>query len=246
MDSGKEICDALTSFYGLIISIPYLDCFTLATPLEEGWRISNTAGKDGSVIDLLRHIPYLRRIGPSSALLPIYPGTISIYYPEDSEGWRQEEEYPLPSHCVYLACREDSQGTDLILDASNGAVTEFARGNELVPYEEYQALPESERWRAHPTAPLTELLGRWTRMYKELKLLVSPNPIKQPLAVRFYTRSDEFNNADVDYEDGSELDREQGEAARREREHVEVRKIPARSCILDCLNHRAPRKIILY
>ncbi|TGJ83731.1 hypothetical protein E0Z10_g5021 [Xylaria hypoxylon] len=220
MDNHGEIRDALTSFYELIISIPCLDGFTIATPPQEGWwSIDNTAGKDDGVIDLLRHIPYLHV--SSAHLLAIYPGTIPIYYPEPDEGWRRDEDYPLPSHCVYLARREDSLGTDLILDTGNGAVTEFARDNESMPYEEYQALPELERWRAHPTTPLAELLDKWTRMYKGLKLMVSPNPIKGPVAVRFYVQPETAGNADVDYEGGSELDRGQRDAAGRERQHAE-------------------------
>ncbi|KAK5630361.1 hypothetical protein RRF57_006076 [Xylaria bambusicola] len=150
---------------------------------------------------------------------------IPICYPDDGEGWHQDQEYPLLSHCVYLAYHEDSLGTDLILDVSNGAATEFTINNEVVPNEEYEAVPESERWRAHPTTPLTELVYKWTRMYKELELLVSPNPVKWPAAVRFYRGPREENSdSEVDYEGGSELDRGQRDAARRKKEFANVRK----------------------
>ncbi|KAI1734036.1 hypothetical protein F4680DRAFT_454317 [Xylaria scruposa] len=224
MDLRRELHDALHSFYGLIISVPCLDDFTIATPPDEGWSISNPTGKDDNVIDLLRYVPYLRRVHPSStSQLPIYPGMIPICYPDDDEGWiRDKTWYSLPSHCVYLAHRDDSKGTDLILDASNGTVTEFGLYNSMVPHEEYETLPEAERWRAHPTTPLTELLDKWTRMYRQLSLLVTPNPVKCPTAVRFYIRSeDEANDATVDYEGGSESDREQRDEARHRRDYTE-------------------------
>jgi hypothetical protein len=240
MDSHREIVNALASFYELIVTIPCLDAYTIASPPEEGWRIGNGAGKDDRVVELLRCIPYLRQIKrPSTQVLPIYPGVVPICYIDDDEGWRQERDYALPSHCVYLARREDSQGTDLILDAHTGAVTEFAVANELVPYDEYELLPESEKWRAHPTMPLTELLGKWARIYRELSLLVSPNPIGQPVAVRFHVRREEAINADVVYEGGSELDREQKDAARHEWEHAQVRTMPLLvTTFFECLMKR--------
>ncbi|KAJ3578483.1 hypothetical protein NPX13_g2084 [Xylaria arbuscula] len=194
-------------------------------PPDEGWSIDNPMGKDDIVIDILRHIPYLRRIHPSStSLLPIYPGVIPINYLDD--GWEAERThfYPLPSHCVYLAHRDDSQGTDLILDATSGAVTEWSwNGRITLSYEEYEMLPEAERWRAHPTASLKQLLDRWARMYKELKLLVSPNPIKRPCAVNFhfYESFTKASNITTDDEVTGELRREENDTFRRQREMAE-------------------------
>lgn len=250
MDFHRQLSDALTSFYELIISIPCLEDFTIATPPEEGWSVGNPMGKDDSVIDLLRHIPYLRRVHPSSvSLLPIYPGVIPIDYPE--EGWDPERMhfYPLPSHCVYLAQRDDSQGTDLILDASSGAVTEFSSNNRItVPYEEYEMLPEAERWRVHPTSPLPELLDRWAQMYRQLNLLVSPNPIKRPCAVnfRFHEKPTVTNVTAMENEVSSEPDRELSDAIRRQRELAEVRTMSCPwlfSCFVCRLKKRALWKV---
>ncbi|KAI8946202.1 hypothetical protein F4801DRAFT_77634 [Xylaria longipes] len=220
MYSRDEICNAVLKFYRQILRHPYLDDDTLTIPPPQGWSsINNTAGKDETVIDLLRHLPYLSRNSPSSGQLLIYPGTIPICY-QGREEQHREQEYPLPPHCVYLARREDYLGRDLILDTSNGAVTEFASDNTSVPYDEYEALPDAEKWRVHRTVPLTELLDVWTRMYEELRCMVAPNPIGQPVTGRFYSRSDDTTHGDVDYEGGSELDREQGNTMRREREHA--------------------------
>lgn len=222
MYSRDEICDAVSKFYHQILCHPYLDDNALIIPPPQGWSsINNAAGKDETVIDLLRHLPYLSRNSSSSGQLLIYPGVISICY-QGREQQHREPEYPLPAHCIYLARREDYLGRDLILDTRNGAVTEFASDTVLVPYDEYEALPEAEKWHAHRTVPLTELLDAWTRKYDELGFVVVPNPIGQPVTGKFYNRSDDTSYGNVDYEGGNELDREQGNTIRREREHVAV------------------------
>ncbi|KAI0798291.1 hypothetical protein GGR55DRAFT_684788 [Xylaria sp. FL0064] len=220
MYSRAEICSEILEFYSHIIRHPYLDDDALIIPPAEGWStIYNTAGKDATVVDLLRHLPYLHRSSPSTGQLLIYPGTIPICH-RDSEAPYQEQMYPLPAHCVYLARRADYLGRDLILDTSNGTVTEFSYDNPLLPEDEYEMLPEAERWRAHPTVPIPELLCKWTRMYEELDWMVVPNPIGQPETGRFYKRPDDADFNNVDYEGGSELDMAQGEARRRKQEHA--------------------------
>ncbi|KAI1748615.1 hypothetical protein F4782DRAFT_516771 [Xylaria castorea] len=220
MYSRDEIYNKILRFYRQIIRHPYLDDDTLIIPPPQGWSsINNTAGKDETVVDLLRHLPYLRPNNPLSGHLLIYPGTIPICY-LDGEGQYQEDIYPLPAPCVYLARRADYLGRDLILDTSNGAVTEFSSDNITIPYDEYEMLPGAERWRAHRTLPLAELLDEWTRMYEGLEWMVVPNTIARPEMGRFYSRSDDTSLDDVNFEGGSELDREQGNAIRREREHA--------------------------
>ncbi|KAI1741598.1 hypothetical protein F4680DRAFT_415955 [Xylaria scruposa] len=223
MYSRDEICNSVLRFYRQILRHPYLDDDDiLIIPPPEGWRsVNKTAGKDETVVDLLRHLPYLHPKNPLPGYLLIFPGTVPICY-LDSEGWSQEDMYPLPAHCVYLARRADYLGRDLILDTSNGAVTEFASGNITSSYDEYELLPEVERWHAHRTLPLAELLDEWSRMYEELVWMFVPNPIARPDMVRFYNRSDNPGLDDVDFEGGSELDRELGKTIKREREHAAV------------------------
>ncbi|KAI1109679.1 hypothetical protein F5Y14DRAFT_394239 [Nemania sp. NC0429] len=220
MYARDEICDAVLKFYRHLLRHPYLGDDALIVPSPQGWSsIDNAAGKDETVVDLLRHLPYLTRNSASSGELLIYPGTSPICY-QGREEQQREREYPLPSHCVYLARREDYLGRDLILDTRNGAVTEFASDNVSVSQDEYEALPEAEKWRAHRTVPLTELLEAWTRTYEELGFMVAPNPIGRPATGRFYSRSDDAARAHVNYEGGSELDREQEDTMRREQEHA--------------------------
>ncbi|KAI0192117.1 hypothetical protein EV127DRAFT_427474 [Xylaria flabelliformis] len=221
MYSRDEICNSILRFYRQMLRHPYLDDDDiLIVPPPEGWRyVNKTVGKDETVVDLLHHLPYLRPKNPLPGYLLIFPGTVPICYLDD-EGWNQEDMYPLPAHCVYLARRADYLGRDLVLDTSNGAVTEFASDNITIPYDEYEMLPEAERWRAHQTLPLAELLDKWSRMYEELVWMFVPNPIERPDMVRFYNRSDNPGLDDVDFEGGSEFDRELGKTIRREREYA--------------------------
>ncbi|KAI0869833.1 hypothetical protein GGS24DRAFT_137694 [Hypoxylon argillaceum] len=225
MYSRDEICSKIQQFYRQIIRLPYLndDDGTLIIPPPEGWSsINTTAGKTEIAVDLLRHLPYLRpnptNPFPAGHLL-IYPGTVQICY-LDSDSEYQEDLYPLPAHCVYLARRADYLGRDLILDTRSGAVTEFASDNITVPYDAYEKLPEAERWRAHRTLPLVELLDGWIRMYEELEWMVVPNPIARPELGRFYHRAENPGLDDVDFEGGIELYREQGKVIREQREHA--------------------------
>ncbi|KAI1298569.1 hypothetical protein F5Y03DRAFT_269091 [Xylaria venustula] len=221
MYSRDEVCNVILNFYRHMIRHPYVEDDALAIPPPEGWSHSTIpTGKDTTVIDLLHHLPYLRRSNPSSGYLLIHPATIPICYLDDDDTQYQEQICPLPAHCVYLARRADYLGRDLIIDTSNGAVTEFALDNYRISQSEYEALPEAEKWRAHPTVPLPELLGRWIRMYESLEWMSVPNPIGQPETGRFYHREDEEVYRDVNYEGGSELDREQGRAMRFYGEHV--------------------------
>ncbi|KAI0976970.1 hypothetical protein F4678DRAFT_130148 [Xylaria arbuscula] len=221
MYSREDICSVILNFYRHIIRHPYLDDDALIVPPPQGWsHITTSAGKDATAIDLIHHLPYLRRSNLSSGHLLIYPGTIPICYLDDDDTQYQEQIYHLPVHCVYLARRADYLGRDLILDTSNGTVTEFALDNFSISQDEYEALPKVERWHVHPTVPLPELLGNWIRMYESLEWMSVPNPIGQPETGRFYRRDDEAVYRDVDYEGGSELDREQGRAMRWYAEHA--------------------------
>lgn len=79
----------------------------------------------------------------------------------------------------------------MILDTNEGTITEFYHtGSHItVPYEEYEALPEAEKWKAHRTRPTTELLDNWTQRYEKLVWMLVPNPIRQPVTGRFYSRA---------------------------------------------------------
>jgi hypothetical protein len=99
MFSRDDTVAGLLGFYRQILRLPYIDESDLITPPASGWdsideEALRAQGKTDSVIDLLRHLPYIHA--------PL------------------EDEYPLPGHCVYLTEGEGREGYCLILDTERG------------------------------------------------------------------------------------------------------------------------------
>lgn len=241
MYSRDETVNAVLKFYQQITRHPYLDASALVLPPPAGWNsIVNVEGKNETVLDLLRHLPYLRAENPYEQLLVNYE-TIPVLYADSQDSIGGEDVYPLPAHCVYLTHSFDHLGTSLILDTNEGTITEFSQaGSHLtIPFDVYESLPETEKWKAHRTLPTTELLDKWTSRYDKLAWMLVPNPARQPTTGRFYSRAEVESEEDElvrqgqlepwhaqrdssDDEDEDELDREQRKARNAMRKHVEV------------------------
>ncbi|KIN06920.1 hypothetical protein OIDMADRAFT_46837 [Oidiodendron maius Zn] len=101
MYSRDEIINAILRFYQTIIRHPYLNNSTLVVPPVNGWTSINI-GKNRTVLDLLCYLPYLRLENPSEELI-IHWETIPICYLDKQD---KRLLYPLPAHCIYLACAE--------------------------------------------------------------------------------------------------------------------------------------------
>lgn len=232
---------AVLRFYQGIIRHPYLNDDALIVPPLNGWDSINVQGKTEIVLDLLRHLPYLRPEKRFDQLI-IHWETIPICYAHNQD---YHEIYPLPAHCIYFAHSFDREGTSLILDTNEGTITEFCRtGNHITIHEEeYETLPKLDKWRAHRTSPITELLDIWARRYEKLVWMLTPNPSGRPMTGRFYSRAntsageeelmqqgqlelwhlqDDMNRDDDNNENESELDRQQREVRTRHRKHVAV------------------------
>ncbi|KAI1653407.1 hypothetical protein F4813DRAFT_256030 [Daldinia decipiens] len=195
MYSRDDTVNAILRFYQQVIRHPYLNDSTLVLPPPGGWRSVNIQGKNNTVLDLLHHLPYLRPGKPYERLL-IYWETVPICYTDE---YVYPELYPLPAQCVYLACSVDREGTSLILDTDKGTITEFCHTGTYItmPEEEYEALPEEEKWKAHRTSPIRRFLDVWTQRYEKLVWMLIPNPIGQPTTGRFYSRADTSAELDV-------------------------------------------------
>lgn len=76
--------------------------------------------KTEEVIELFRHLPYLRAPGPDQKWM-IGPDTIEIAYC-DGELCDEliESGQPVPGHCVWLTDVETRDGTGLLLDTQAG------------------------------------------------------------------------------------------------------------------------------
>ncbi|KAK6069976.1 hypothetical protein SCUP234_10391 [Seiridium cupressi] len=188
MYSRDETVKAVLEFYQEIVRHPYLNDSALVVPPPKGWDGINVAGKNETVLDLLRHLPYIR-LEKSIEQPLIHWETIPICY---SGGTNRQEFYTIPPHCIYFAHSVDREGTSLILDTDKGTITEFSHTGEniVIPYEEYEALNEAEKWTAFRSTPTTEFFNTWTTMYEKLVWMLVPGPIGQPVTGNFYSRAE--------------------------------------------------------
>ncbi|KAG9517115.1 hypothetical protein KCU93_g8861, partial [Aureobasidium melanogenum] len=166
MYSRDETVNAILAFYQQLIKHPYLDETALKIPPASGWdtidaEALRAIGKTDTVVDLLRHLPYLD--GRGDGYLVAYE-TIPVDFTIVSTAMT-EEVYPIPGHCVYLAGGLGREGYRLILDTERGTTTAYS----IMDYElsmseinRYKNLPGTERWRAHRTLPTTKFFAAWT------------------------------------------------------------------------------------
>ena len=123
--SRSEIITAVQDFYSLLIKLPYIFPDALVSPPAEGWSSVNTMelrsrGKTEEVIELLRHLPYLRAPASRRRWM-IGPNTIEIAYC-DGEIYAKfmDDVQPVPGHCIWLMEGESRDGTSLLLDTHAG------------------------------------------------------------------------------------------------------------------------------
>jgi hypothetical protein len=70
-DLQTEVVTALRDFYDFLAKLPWLEPDDVLEPPEQGWPNINTDNfgafhKNNAVIDLLKHLPYIRMDGPSN------------------------------------------------------------------------------------------------------------------------------------------------------------------------------------
>ena len=64
----------------------------------------------------------------------------------------------------------------LIRSGGLGCLTAYniMANNLQLSWEEFEQMPELERWKAFPTAPVGEFLERWIRLFERLVWMVAP------------------------------------------------------------------------
>jgi hypothetical protein len=135
-----KVISSISNLYKLLIKLPYVDPEALVySPTDEnknGWTGINETelrkrGKTDRIVDLLRHLPYLRQ--PKSIneannhtagdhKWMISPGTITIAYCDgDVYDEKMDHIQPTPNHCIWLTDLADGDdGTALLLDSHTG------------------------------------------------------------------------------------------------------------------------------
>lgn len=136
----NELASSISSLYKLLTKLPYVDPKALVYPPNEenkkGWTGINETelrkrGKTDGIIDLLRHLPYLRQ--PKSIneagnytsrdqKWMLGPETVTIAYCDgDVYDEKMDQIQPTPAHCIWLTdLPEGSDGKALLFDSHTG------------------------------------------------------------------------------------------------------------------------------
>jgi hypothetical protein len=123
MYSRDETVQAITAFYKHLIKHPYLPDDVLKIPPPSGWTTIDepalrAIGKTDTVIDLLRHLPYL--CGKRDGWTIAYE-TVPVDFTIESMACIETiPEYPIPGHCVYITEGMGREGYRLIIDTEKG------------------------------------------------------------------------------------------------------------------------------
>lgn len=180
--SRDETVAAITDFCKFYIRLPYLnpDALVLA-PKDSGWpNIDATElkarGKTDDAIELLRHLPYIEH--------PSFRGGWTIDLGSECIQYHRGACYndspdlikSLPGHVIPVANPTDRDGYYLLLDTQTGKITRYniMANNIEGNWDEYNRLDDNEKWRAFPTAPVTQFFGRWKKLYEKLVWMVAP------------------------------------------------------------------------
>ncbi|KAI2472750.1 hypothetical protein F4781DRAFT_428164 [Annulohypoxylon bovei var. microspora] len=138
--SRTDIIAAIHEFYTAIIKLPYIDTDALVLPPEEGWPgvredELRKRGKTDGVIELLRHLSYLRNPDWKGKWM-LSPDTLEIAYC-DGEVYSElmDKLQPTPPHCIWLTKHDSRDGVDVLLDTHTGTITEWSMiaGQLMIP-----------------------------------------------------------------------------------------------------------------
>jgi hypothetical protein len=119
MYSRDETVNAITAFYQHLIEHPYLPDDALMIPPSSGWttideKALRAIGKTDTVIDLLRHLPYL--CGKTDGWTIAYEIVPVDFTIESMACIETTPEYPIPGHCIYITEGLGREGYRLIID----------------------------------------------------------------------------------------------------------------------------------
>ncbi|KAJ8124180.1 hypothetical protein ONZ43_g35 [Nemania bipapillata] len=212
--SNEAIIAAVHEFYSAIIRLPYIDTDALVLPPSDGWSDVNAdelrkRGKTEKVIELLRHLPYLRNPDKNRKWM-LSPDTLAIAYC-DGEAYSSsmDELQPTPAHCIWLTAHDSRDGIDLLLDTQTGSITEWSMLGKglMIDYAEYEGMDKADQWMCFPTMPVVEFFKLWQARWEKLVWIPVYNPKGGPATASWWYRaipgSDEEEyilDSDAEYE----------------------------------------------
>lgn len=180
--SRDETVAAITDFYKFYTRLPYIDPDALVlAPADGGWPDINATelrnrGRSDETVEILRHLPYFEHpslrggwtIDSSSNCIQYHKG---VCYNNSADSIKA-----LPSHVIPIADPTDREGCYLLLDTQTGKITVYntMANNIEGNWDEYERLDDDEKWRAFPTAPVSQFFARWKKLYEKLVWMVAP------------------------------------------------------------------------
>lgn len=211
------LAQAVRQFYQAATKPPYIDADAILEPPPDGWpgvnaEILRARGRSDRVIELLRHLPYLRQPSQAGRRWMLSPTTLAIDYSSgEVYGEDMEQRQPTPPYCIWLTAHAGRDGTDLLLDTETSELTAIISGRAptyhnadmwldgitewsmledylMIPCAEYEDLPRQDKWMAYPTMPATAFFDLWRRRWAKLVWLPVPTS-KGPFSALWWHRA---------------------------------------------------------
>jgi hypothetical protein len=201
---GKQPCtrektiSSILSFYRLLTQLPYIPPDKLMIPPSTGWPISTeekgtgikatelrNRGKTETVIDVLRHLPYLDQeryrehwtLADNTLHINYARGELYHDYLE-----RDTAILPLPGHIIWLTQGFERAGVYLLLNTETWDIIEYTLLGESIEidYDAYEALPLAQKLTAYSAMPANEYfeLWRWRHLSLQFVLVGSENAFR--------------------------------------------------------------------
>jgi len=184
--SRDELVEELTSFYKLLIKL-YLPDSSLNIPPEDGWPEIAAERyaflkKNDTVINLMKHLPYIHQDGTCGCMNTIYPMTTCVQYNGPFLQKLMRYEYPnkeavdpleevtvIPAHVLTIAMETSGgDGFFWFVDTERGTITLMGEGTERTHWSIVSTfLPMTFNTSVKPSSfiPLNEANSLYTQLY---------------------------------------------------------------------------------
>ncbi|TGO70289.1 hypothetical protein BOTNAR_0002g00740 [Botryotinia narcissicola] len=191
----ESIIAAIETYYKALSKLPYVEESDIFSPPTSGWpniTESNFAPleKTNAVIDLLKHLPYLRNPDKEKGYAIAF-GTFPIDYTaapfrepidiQEAKNFKPDLAWPedaVKSWVIPLTMSEDNYwGNWWLLDTTDGTVTDWAHNNSTEADVDY-APDDPRSWRntCGETKTLEDLLAEWRNKFESLHWVAFADP----------------------------------------------------------------------
>lgn len=188
----EKTISSILSFYRLLTQLPYIPSDKLMLPPPTGWPISTETtkeatgikatelrarGKTETVIDVLRHLPYLDQelygghwtLADNTLHINYARGQLYAAYLE-----RDTAILPLPGHIIWLTEGFERAGVYLLLNTETWEIIEYTLMGESteIDYDAYEALPVDKKWTAYSAMPADQYFELWWWRHATLQFVL--------------------------------------------------------------------------